>query len=82
MAPMVGSATGTAVYQLCVEFHHPPDKEEVFPGPATEKDHPGTEKDADIPIYVVNKYVDTWLEENSMVNPATEHSKRDTAPSP
>ncbi|XP_077177829.1 phospholipid-transporting ATPase ID isoform X3 [Paroedura picta] len=85
VAPMVGSAAGTTVYQLCVEFHHPPDEEEeeaAFPRPAAEKAHPGTEKDVDLPIYVVNKYVDTWMEGNSVVNPATEDGKREAAPSP
>ncbi|XP_054839441.1 aquaporin-10 isoform X2 [Eublepharis macularius] len=82
VAPMVGSATGTAVYQLCVAFHHPPDEDDAFSLPATEKDHRGTEKDIDIPIFAVNKYVDTWMEGNSVVVPATEHVKRETAPSP
>ncbi|KAL8184550.1 UNVERIFIED_CONTAM: Aquaporin-10 [Gekko kuhli] len=82
VAPMVGSATGTAIYQLCVEFHHPPEGEEEFHMPASEKAHPGTEKEVDIPIFAVNKYVDTWMDGNSAGNPATEHSKREMAPSP
>ncbi|XP_060109661.1 aquaporin-10 [Heteronotia binoei] len=83
VAPMVGSATGTAVYQLCVALHYPPDEEEEeFSMPVTEKAHPGTEKDVDIPIYAVNKYVvNTWMEGNSVIHPATELGKRETAPS-
>ncbi|XP_048359411.1 aquaporin-10 [Sphaerodactylus townsendi] len=81
VAPMVGSAAGTAVYQLCIAFHHPPDEDEAIPTPALEKAHLGAEKDVDLPIYVVNKYVDTWVEGNPMVVPATEHDKRETAPS-
>lgn len=62
VAPMVGAATGTVTYQLCVEFHHPPAPDEEIPTAAPEKLQPGAEKEVEIPVYAVNKYAETWAE--------------------
>lgn len=65
VAPMVGSATGVAVYELGVEFHHPPtpeeeEKEEETPG--TEKGPPKGEKDIEIPVFSANMYTNAWTD--------------------
>ncbi|XP_061461860.1 aquaporin-10 [Rhineura floridana] len=77
VAPMVGAATGTAVYQLGVEFHHPTsqDEEKI---PSTEEPCPGTEKDIEIPVYAVNMYAETWTDRSAGILPARDHSKWET----
>uniref|UniRef100_A0A8D2L0U0 Aquaporin 10 n=1 Tax=Varanus komodoensis TaxID=61221 RepID=A0A8D2L0U0_VARKO len=74
LAPLVGAAAGTAVYQLGVEIHHPPaqDEEEAL---STEKPRRGAEKDVETPVYAVNMYAETWADGNLEVLPAGQRGK-------
>uniref|UniRef100_A0A6J0V0I8 Aquaporin-10 isoform X2 n=1 Tax=Pogona vitticeps TaxID=103695 RepID=A0A6J0V0I8_9SAUR len=65
VAPMIGAATGVAVYELGVEFHHPPTQEEEEKEAEvsrTEKDRQGGEKDMEIPVFTVNTYKNPWTD--------------------
>ncbi|XP_015668865.1 aquaporin-10 [Protobothrops mucrosquamatus] len=58
-APMLGATVGTVIYQFGVEFHHPDDpteREKSIP----EKLDLGGEKETELPVYVVNKYAESW----------------------
>ncbi|XP_063002326.1 aquaporin-10 [Elgaria multicarinata webbii] len=70
VAPMVGAATGTAIYQFGVEFHHPPAQDEAEEDLSTEKPHPRMEKEIEIPVYAVNVYAESWKDESTEAVPA------------
>ncbi|KAJ6656997.1 hypothetical protein lerEdw1_002998 [Lerista edwardsae] len=79
VAPMVGAATGTVAYQLCVEFHHPPAPDEEILTAAPEKHQPGSEKEVEIPVYAVNKYAEMWAEGGPGTWAAGDRSKWEAA---
>ncbi|KAJ7307318.1 hypothetical protein JRQ81_009326 [Phrynocephalus forsythii] len=82
VAPMVGAATGVVVYQLGVEFHHPPteEEEEVEEHPRTEKGQERGEKDTEIPAFALDTYANPWTEADGMprklANPTSNQSCR------
>nr|XP_060613908.1 aquaporin-10 isoform X1 [Anolis sagrei ordinatus] len=75
VAPMLGSALGTATYQFGVAFHHPlsPEEEEEEEEEVRQAKGSPPEKELEMPIFVVNTFAEKSLD---AANGTSEEGKR------